>query len=98
MKVSKILKTASILGTLPAVAYISESSVILSTTQVVNCIKTTNYVPYNLIPRTKSVLISHENLLKLLDSGKIPQKIVNLISKDLFNISVNQNPNYKYKI
>jgi hypothetical protein len=87
---SKALKTmlsTSALLTTP-LTYVTNEYIVNHST-IAKEIKASNFVPFRSIPRTRVIVISYKNLLKLLDSGLLSQKSVDLINNQLFEQSYN---------
>lgn len=89
-KVKQIMKSAAIVGTLLAPIVMTSNDIIISDSTVAKSIKANQYVPFATIPHTDVVVISHDNLLKLMDSGKLPETIVEKLNSQIFNVSYNE--------
>ncbi|MDR0739646.1 MAG: hypothetical protein LBF00_02105 [Mycoplasmataceae bacterium] len=85
-KVKALISAGALMAT--PLAY-THNEFIVNHSTIVKAIKASNFVPYRIIPKKSIIIISYENLLKLMDSGKLTQKQINIINSNLLENSFN---------
>jgi hypothetical protein len=86
----KIVKAAIGTGTISLVTCVPQNSIVLQQKSIIDEITAIKNISYQLIADKKALIISHDNLMKAIDSNKLSKKTVKLINDSLFNISFKQ--------